>query len=92
MEDEDSCWKEEKREQAVNVNAVTMSPLSSSHNVLRTRALQCSFSSVYHLRRAGMSAKDADLVENIFACSVGLPLLCLGAAGLLALFRKEENE
>ena len=48
---------------------------SAARQVLRTRALQCSFSSVFHLRRAGMNAKDATYIENLFIFSVGVPIV-----------------
>ena len=58
-------------------------PLASAANkVLQTRALQCSFSSVFHLRRAGMCHKDADFVENLFVATVGVPIAIMGATGL----------
>ena len=52
-----------------------------ARQVLQTRALQCSFSSVFHLRRAGMNAKDADNVENLFIITVGVPLVIIGITG-----------
>jgi hypothetical protein len=60
-----------------------MSPVqSAAAKVLRIRALQCSFSSVFHLRKAGMNAKDANFIENLFCVTVGLPLVITGATGL----------
>jgi hypothetical protein len=50
--------------------------------VLQQRALQCSFSSVFHLRRAGMKEEQAKFVENMFVGAVGGPLFLLGTAGL----------
>lgn len=55
---------------------------SAAGQVLRSRALQCSFSSVFHLRRAGMNQRDATFVENLFIGTVGVPLAMLGFAGL----------
>jgi hypothetical protein len=57
--------------------------VSAAHKVLRTRALQCSFSSVFHLRNAGMPAPQAKQIENMFVGTVGLPLVVMGAAALL---------
>ena len=54
---------------------------SAARQVLRTRALQCSFSSVFHLRRAGMNAKDASYVENLFIITVGVPIVIIGLTG-----------
>jgi hypothetical protein len=55
---------------------------SAAAQVLRSRALQCSFSSVFHLKRAGMNKDDANFVENLFIGTVALPLMLLGATGL----------
>jgi hypothetical protein len=55
---------------------------SAAAKVLRIRALQCSFSSVFHLRQAGMNPKDATFIENLFCATVGLPLVLTGATGL----------
>lgn len=57
--------------------------------VLCNRALQCSFSSVFHLRRAGMNANDASYIEHMFVLTVGLPIVLMGAAGLCQFLRKE---
>lgn len=54
---------------------------SAARQVLRTRALQCSFSSVFHLRRAGMNAKDANYIENLFIVTVGVPIAIIGLTG-----------
>ena len=67
-------------------------PPSAARCVLQTRALQCSFSSVFHLRRAGMNKKDADFVENLFVASVGLPLVAIGGFGLLYSWKKNHQQ
>ena len=54
---------------------------STAHRVLQSRAVQCSFSSVFHLRRAGMDPKESKFIEQLFITCVGLPLALLGAAG-----------
>lgn len=59
-----------------------MSPASAAGRVLQKRALQCSFSSVFHLRKAGMNQQEANFVERLFLGCVGLPLAGMGAAGL----------
>eukprot|EP00977_Amphora_coffeiformis_P029793 scaffold42793_cov137-Amphora_coffeaeformis.AAC.1 len=59
-----------------------MSHPSVARNVLQRRALQCSFSSVFHLKRAGMNAKDSNFVEDVFVGMVGVPLAFLGVTGL----------
>lgn len=61
-----------------------MAPVTSAaHKVLRTRALQCSFTSVFHLRSAGMPAEQAKQLENMFVAAVGGPLMLLGLAGMV---------
>jgi hypothetical protein len=65
-----------------NTNTQTMVVPSVAGQVLRSRALQCSFSSIFHLRRAGMQKDDAKLVENVFLGFVGLPLVLLTVTGL----------
>lgn len=70
----------------------TMSvPPSMAAQVMRTRALQCSFSSVFHLRRAGMDQHDADFVENVFVATVGVPVAILGATGVWLAFTKNDD-
>eukprot|EP00588_Corethron_pennatum_P032585 CAMPEP_0194341414 /NCGR_PEP_ID=MMETSP0171-20130528/89660_1 /TAXON_ID=218684 /ORGANISM="Corethron pennatum, Strain L29A3" /LENGTH=66 /DNA_ID=CAMNT_0039106761 /DNA_START=139 /DNA_END=339 /DNA_ORIENTATION=- len=62
-----------------------MSPpavLSPAARVLQRRALQCSFSSVFHLRASGMPAAAATEAENVFVAVVGVPLGLMGAVGL----------
>jgi hypothetical protein len=50
--------------------------------MLQKRAVQCSFSSVFHLRGAGMNAKDANFAEQVFLSVVALPLGIMGTTGL----------
>jgi hypothetical protein len=53
---------------------------SVAGKLLRSRALQCSFTSVFHLRKTGMT--NASYVENVFIGAVGVPLMILGVTGL----------
>jgi hypothetical protein len=71
-----------------------MKPLSSSaaQTVLQSRALQCSFSSVFHLRRAGMAKKEVSFVENLFVGTVGFPLVVMGAAGFFTMVLNDEEK
>lgn len=64
--------------------------MSAAGKVLRTRALQCSFSSVFHLRRAGMEKKDADFVENLFVATVAAPIALIGGAGFFAMMLRKD--
>lgn len=66
--------------------------MSVAGRVLQTRALQCSFSSVFHLRRAGMDSHRADFVENLFVGSVGVPLVLLAGAGLWSITFPRESQ
>jgi hypothetical protein len=53
---------------------------SAARRVIQARALQCSFSSVFHLRSAGM--KEAAEAERLFLVAIGIPMAALGASGL----------
>lgn len=55
---------------------------SVAGKVLQSRAIQCSFSSVFHLRKTGVKKEDADFVENLFIATCGVPLMILGISGL----------
>eukprot|EP00568_Trieres_chinensis_P001060 CAMPEP_0183307740 /NCGR_PEP_ID=MMETSP0160_2-20130417/19131_1 /TAXON_ID=2839 ORGANISM="Odontella Sinensis, Strain Grunow 1884" /NCGR_SAMPLE_ID=MMETSP0160_2 /ASSEMBLY_ACC=CAM_ASM_000250 /LENGTH=120 /DNA_ID=CAMNT_0025471401 /DNA_START=159 /DNA_END=522 /DNA_ORIENTATION=+ len=57
---------------------------SKAARVLQRRAIQCSFSSVFHLRNGGMGHKEAKEAERLFLTAVGLPLGLMGAAGVVA--------
>ena len=48
---------------------------SSAEKVLISRATQCSFSSVFHLSKAGMSSSDFTQVKNIFKYTIIAPLI-----------------
>ena len=64
---------------------------SSGRSLLQRRALQCSFSSVFHLRGAGMNAKDAKFVETVFKGAVVFPSLAMGVLGLGLMLQKEKK-
>lgn len=57
-------------------------PTSAAARVLQKRALQCSFSSVFHLKKAGMNPEQAKSIEHLFMGAVGGPLVAMGAVGL----------
>eukprot|EP00957_Ditylum_brightwellii_P106098 8092950-Ditylum_brightwellii.AAC.1 len=57
---------------------------SAAGKVLQRRAIQCSFSSVFHLRNSGMGRKESEKVEKIFMTAVALPLGLMGFAGAAA--------
>lgn len=59
-----------------------VSSSSAARRVLQRRALQCSFTSVFHLRQTGlMKADEASKVERLFLISAGLPLLVFVVSG-----------
>eukprot|EP00546_Thalassionema_frauenfeldii_P009012 CAMPEP_0178916648 /NCGR_PEP_ID=MMETSP0786-20121207/12773_1 /TAXON_ID=186022 /ORGANISM="Thalassionema frauenfeldii, Strain CCMP 1798" /LENGTH=67 /DNA_ID=CAMNT_0020590041 /DNA_START=64 /DNA_END=267 /DNA_ORIENTATION=+ len=62
---------------------------TAAGRLIQRRGLQCSFSSVFHLRSGGMGNEDAKFIENMFLGSVGAPLAFLGAAGLVAYTTKK---
>ena len=60
---------------------------SPAARVLQRRAIQCSFSSVFHLRSSGMARNQAKFIEHMFLGAVGLPLAAMGLSGLYYLYR-----
>eukprot|EP00527_Entomoneis_sp_CCMP2396_P004352 CAMPEP_0198143338 /NCGR_PEP_ID=MMETSP1443-20131203/6547_1 /TAXON_ID=186043 /ORGANISM="Entomoneis sp., Strain CCMP2396" /LENGTH=77 /DNA_ID=CAMNT_0043806559 /DNA_START=30 /DNA_END=263 /DNA_ORIENTATION=+ len=62
-----------------------MPPLSpsSAGQLLQRRALQCSFSSVFHLKNGGgMNPKDAKFAEDVFTGVVGVPIVLIALTGI----------
>ena len=55
---------------------------SRAQQALVKRAVSCSFSSVFHLQKAGMSAKEFRDVSNVFKGIVVAPGLVFAAAYL----------
>lgn len=66
---------------------------SSARQVLQRRAIQCSFSSVFHLRNCAGSEpnamKEAKNAERIFFRAVALPMYFMGFIGVAACGHKE---
>jgi hypothetical protein len=58
-------------------------PSTAARRMIQRRALQCSFTSVFHLKDAGMGGPQAKQIENLFVGAVGVPLMILGATGFL---------
>ena len=56
---------------------------SSAAQVLQRRAIQCSFSSVFHIRNAngGAITKESQMAELIFTRAVIWPLCAMGIVG-----------
>ena len=62
----------------ISHNTQTQTIPTNARKVIQSRALQCSFSSVFHLRKAGMKSEDANEIENIFLCAIGVPVCIFG--------------
>ena len=65
---------------------------SVAQKVLQNRALQCSFSSVFHIKKTATTAeamKEAKDVERIFLNAVGAPMVFMGILGAGAYLGKE---
>ena len=59
--------------------------------VLQNRAIQCSFTSVFHIKNTADTAKafrEAKQVESIFIKAVGAPMAAMGIVGGLTFFFK----
>ena len=56
---------------------------SAAQTVLQRRAIQCSFSSVFHIRNAngGAITKESQTAEKIFTRAVAWPLCAMGILG-----------
>jgi hypothetical protein len=65
---------------------------TTAKKVLQNRALQCSFTSVFHIKKTATTAqhfKEAKVVEDIFLKAVALPMAFMSAIGTGALVWKE---
>ncbi|KAL7487412.1 hypothetical protein ACHAW6_013017 [Cyclotella cf. meneghiniana] len=64
---------------------------SSAQTVLQRRAIQCSFSSVFHIRNAngGKMTKESEMVERIFIKAVAWPLGFMFLLGGSAFVKRE---
>ena len=67
-----------------------MSGTRAIQGVLQRRAIQCSFSSVFHVKSTG-SYKEGKEFERIFINFVGLPLGVMGVLGSLELMRRRRK-
>jgi hypothetical protein len=64
---------------------------SSAQTVLQRRAIQCSFSSVFHIRNAngGEMTQESREAERIFTRAVAWPLGVMGLVGTAAFLKRE---
>ena len=76
--------------QAAASTAAAPSPstTSAAAQTIQRRAIQCSFSSVFHLRNAGAGRKEAQEAERIFFNAVAVPMGIMGAVGGAAFLHK----
>ena len=67
------------------------SAASSAEKVLQRRAIQCSFSSVFHIRNAngGKITQESRNAERIFTRAVAWPLDVMGLLGGAAFLKRE---
>ena len=67
------------------------SAASSAEKVLQRRAIQCSFSSVFHIRNAngGKITQESRNAERIFTRAVAWPLGVMGLLGGAAFLKRE---
>jgi len=66
--------------------------MSNVKAVLQNRAIQCSFTSVFHIKNTAHTAKalrEAKEVEDIFLKAVGAPVALMGLIGGIALIFKQ---
>ena len=64
-----------------------MARTRSIQTLLQRRAIQCSFSSVFHVKSTG-SYKQGKEFERIFVGYVGGPLVLMGVVGCLEFTRR----
>ena len=66
---------------------------SSAAQTLQRRAIQCSFSSVFHIRNAnnGKITKESQIAESIFTKAVAWPLFAMGGIGAVVFISKDDN-
>ncbi|KAL7520572.1 hypothetical protein ACHAWX_005288 [Stephanocyclus meneghinianus] len=64
---------------------------SSAQTILQRRAIQCSFSSVFHIRNAngGKMTKESKMAERIFVKAVAWPLGVMFLVGGSAFVKRE---
>lgn len=74
--------------QAAASTATSPPTTSAAAQTIQRRAIQCSFSSVFHLRNAGAGRKEAQEAERIFFNAVAVPMGIMGLVGGAAFVHK----
>ena len=71
--------------------ATRVAASSAAQTVLQRRAIQCSFSSVFHIRNAngGAVTEESRTVEKVFTRAVAWPLFAMGAVGGGAFLKRQ---
>ena len=63
---------------------------STAGKILQRRAIQCSFSSIFHLRNVrGACKEEAEQVERIFTAAVAVPLGLMGTVGVASVIHRK---
>lgn len=72
-------------------STINRAAASSAQTVLQRRAIQCSFSSVFHIRNAngGKITQESRTAERIFTRAVAWPLGFMGLLGAGAFLKRE---
>ena len=63
--------------------------MSNVKNLLQNRAIQCSFTSVFHIKNTANTTKsfqEAKKVESIFLKAVGAPMMFMSGVGIVGMF------
>lgn len=69
--------------------AASTGAVSATAQILQRRAIQCSFSSIFHLRNSGVCGqREAAEAEKIFFRAVVVPLGIMGLVGSAAYAQK----
>lgn len=71
------------------MSAASATATSAARRMIQRRALQCSFTSVFHLQKAGMPTQQAKEIEQLFVVGVGFPLVFMGASGFIYAMTKK---
>ena len=76
---------------ATRIVLASASSQSAAQTVLQRRAIQCSFSSVFHIRNAngGKITRESEMVEKIFIRAVAWPLCGMGILGGGVLLKRQ---
>ena len=63
--------------------------ISNAEKVLISRATQCSFSSIYHLSKAGMNKNDYNNIKKLFQLTILTPSIFFGSIVIYNYYNKK---